>query len=248
MPNESSDPPFYGLGAGTIDYLDKRASESFKRQQDLEESIWRSVPLITGALLAASALMGSAVRHLPPPSSQPFAIAVYVVSLLALFAFGLSFVRLWPVVLSREYDYPPDDAAMAAYAKTVADYHAQAGLRGDELDDAVLYDLKTQFAETFALAASSTFTNNRVRLNARSQVVRFLLIGFVLAFCDGALIYVHGAAAGSAATDVSGHVTRQQVDHASANGVEGPALAPADARGNGRTAPHRFQQRPADPK
>lgn len=57
------------IGPETARFLDEKALESFKRQADLEESIWRSLPLFSGGLIAAGADL--VLASLPPKLDRP---------------------------------------------------------------------------------------------------------------------------------------------------------------------------------
>jgi hypothetical protein len=48
------------LGTGTTEYLASVSADSFKRQIDLEESIWRSLPFFAAAFAFVAALVARA--------------------------------------------------------------------------------------------------------------------------------------------------------------------------------------------
>lgn len=165
--------------------------ESFKRQIDLEESIWRSVPLFTGGLIAAGAIVTGTARALPEFKCDIYHVFAYAFLALAVIAFSVSFWWLWQVVKPREFDYPADDEAISRYALDMTAYHRSQRLSGDSLDNEVVRELHSYMATTFATAAKSTFGNNQSRLSARGQVLIFLLSGFMLAFASDATIFGH---------------------------------------------------------
>ncbi|WP_140847313.1 hypothetical protein [Sphingomonas glacialis] len=179
------------IGDATAKYLDDRAAESFKRQTDLEESVWRSLPLFTGGLIAAGAIISSTAKALPPFGMDLYRCLAYGALLLATGTFAVAFWWLWQVVRPREFDYPADDELIAAYANDMLAFHAGSGLTGETLDATVARELRLYMANTFAIAAKSTFANNQRRLSARGQVLVFLLSGFLLAFVCDAIIYGH---------------------------------------------------------
>lgn len=179
------------FGSTTAKYLDDRAAESFKRQTELEESVWRSLPLFTGGLLAAGAIVTSTARALPPFKGSFYQWVAYSLLALALVAFSIAFWWLWQVVKPRDFDYPPLDEEVSSYAAAVVAYHEGQGLAGEPLDEEVTRELRIYMADAFASAAKSTFRNNQSRLSARSQVLIFLLSGFLLAFVCDATIFGH---------------------------------------------------------
>lgn len=193
------------LGRETAKYLDDKAAESFKRQIDLEESVWRSLPLFTGALIAAAALIAKAASTLPPITCAPFPIITYAVLGLAVIFFAVAFWWLWQIVRPREYDFPADDAEIVNYAVNLSSFYNSLDMKKEDIDGAVLSDLRSYVTQTLGKAAKSTFNNNQARLSARSQVLVWLLWGFVLSFSAEAVIYVHSVAAASQKDKVDSH-------------------------------------------
>lgn len=183
--------PSPAMGPDTAKYLDDRAADSFKRQTDLEESIWRSLPLFTGGLLAAGAIITSTARVLPTPGWAFYPIVAYALLAVALAAFLVAFWWLWQVVRPRDFDYPADDEQIADYAQAMIVFHASQGTEGEALDKEISREMRLYMAGTFAAAAKSTFSNNQSRLSARGQVLIFLLVGFLLAFACDVIIFGH---------------------------------------------------------
>lgn len=218
------------LGPNAAKYLDDRAAESFKRQTDLEESIWRSLPLVTGGLLAAGAVVATAANALPPFAWRFYPLAAFATLALATIAFSIAFWWLWQVVKPRDFDYPADDEAISRYASDMMNFHAGQGLEKQALDDEVTRELRLYMASTFAVAAKSTLSNNQIRLSARSQVLVFLLSGFLLAFACYALIFghrlIHGTEADGATTNGAQAASLEQE---SRRPEAGAALAPSHA-------------------
>jgi hypothetical protein len=185
------EPQAPALGEASVKYLDDRAFDSFKRQTDLEESIWRSMPLFTGGLLAGGAIVANAADGLPTFKFGLFEMSSFILIFMAVIAFCIAFWWLWQVVRPRYFDYPADDEAISQYALGVMNFHFGQGLKDKALDDEVARELRLYMAGTFAMAAKSTFSNNQIRLSARSQVLIFLLSGFLLAFACEAIIFGH---------------------------------------------------------
>lgn len=230
------------LGPDTAKYLDDKAAESFKRQADLEESIWRSIPLFTGALIAGAALIATAAPTLPLISPQLFPIVSYGALAIAAMLFAASFWWLWQVVKPREYDYPADDAAIAAYSHEMTAFRANEGFSGDALDKQVLQDLRAYMTEILGKAAKSTFVNNQERLSARSQVLVLLLWAFVITFAAEATIYgrhlLTGSLEGSKHKDATGNASKS----ASAAGRKaGTSHAAANAGNKGRGVANKIE-------
>lgn len=180
------EPPELGafhLGQQTAKYLDDRAAESFIRQLDLEESIWRSAPFIATGLAAHAAMLAWAGQRLPPVSFQGFPFFTSALLLISSVLLFISAFRwLWEMIKPRTSLYPPRDQPIAEYAAHLNAFHAGTGLIGDKLDEQVLLDLREYMTGAFGEAATSTFENNQIRVKARSQCLRTLMLGFVMVF------------------------------------------------------------------
>jgi len=239
------------LGPDTAKYLDDKTAESFKRQADLEESIWRSLPLFTGALIAAAAMISKAASSMPHFVKEPYSVIVHVGLALSMIAFGVAFWWLWQTVRPREYDFPADDAALSAFASGLAHFHADFGMADKELDAQVLSDLRSFQTETVAKAAKSAFNHNQARLSARSQVLVWLLWGFVLSFMVEATIFGHDVVYGGQEGSEQTHGVQAPSVHSSPSNA-GPAapsrapLAAPNAGHQGRGVADKDQHRRAD--
>lgn len=172
----------FHLGQQTEKYLDDRTAESFKRQLDLEESIWRSAPLIVTGLAAHAATLGWASHRLPPFTIRLIPIAAYVLLLCSTLLFAWAFRWLWEMIRKRDFVYLPRDELIASYAAELVTFHSGQGLSGDALDEQVLQDLRGYMTASFGQAATSTFENNQIRAAARSQALASLMMGFVMVF------------------------------------------------------------------
>ena len=158
------------IGSETAKFLDEKALESFKRQTDLEESIWRSLPLFSGGLIAAGAIVGGIANSLPSFACSVFAALTYTCVLISIVLFGLSILWLWQVIKPREFAYLPDDSLVADYAERLSQFHSERGLSADQFDKAVAAELRTYMREAYVKSAKSAFDHNQARISARSQV------------------------------------------------------------------------------
>jgi hypothetical protein len=226
------------IGSDTAKFLDEKALESFKRQTDLEESIWRSLPLVSGGLIGAGAITGSIANSRPQPSTSPFALLTYGCVSVAVALFGASIWWLWQVIKPREFEYLPDDALVADYAERLSQFHSERGLSVDVFDNAVAAGLRSFMRDAYVKSAKSTFDHNQERLSARSQVIFFLLWGFVLAFAADGLVTGHRLLYGKPETEAVTNGNKTPAPQPAApSGVAGspaPTSSTADAYYSGR--------------
>jgi hypothetical protein len=188
-PDKVTDPA--SLGGESIAYITQMAEAAYSEQDELNESVWRSLPFFAASLGLAVTIMPRAAAAVPLPSSAIYSIATNSMLAASFTAFAWAIRWLWIVVAPRDYEYPSDQAEVQAYAKETAQYLASTGLAGEELDKALVSELRMFRAKQVADAARTNFSNNVRRLKARSQVLLFMMVGFVLAMATGATTYLH---------------------------------------------------------
>uniref|UniRef100_UPI0030D80B1C hypothetical protein n=2 Tax=Pseudomonadota TaxID=1224 RepID=UPI0030D80B1C len=94
----------------------------------------------------------------------------------------------WDVIRLRDYRYPPNDVEILDYAQTLGTFYQDIGKKAVERDGLVRDDLRTLMIGEFADAATRNRRNNVAKAKARSQVLLFVMTGFLLAFCAEATI------------------------------------------------------------
>jgi len=179
------------MGVSTIKYVADLANDSFKRQVELDESVWRSLPFFAATFAFVAAVTGKAALDAPTFSGSAFSIIANAFFTLAIGSLAWALRWFWTVLRTREYEIPADDAAVRLYAEQMTTYHHQLGLSGTDLDDKVVEELRLFMIEQYGSAARTNFTHNTARLTARSRVLLFMLAGFVLAFLCEATIFIH---------------------------------------------------------
>jgi hypothetical protein len=247
-------------------YLSDVIGDSFKREVDLDESVWRTLPFFVAAFGLAITLLSyisEATRRL---SSLWGSILTYLLFAASVAAFAWAFRWFWSVVRPLEYQYPPSDEDLLAYSDELTTYHQQVGLAGGALDEAVANDMTVFITRQLAAASGKNRTNNAIRVLARSQAILFLMIAFGLAILSEAIIFVdsriyadeetsnaiapqHGSQTTRAAEASLGH--RGSQDHegniVSAQGRQGAVSVSSQGRGAPKPPAQSQPQRPEAP-
>lgn len=153
--------------------------------------MWRSLPFIAATFAFVAAVVGRAASDVPPLGWNSFAIAANVLLAVALFSLAWTLRWFWVVLRRREYEFPADDTSVRRYAEDMTEYHAALGLADDRLDSQVVEEMRLFMIDQYGSAARTNLRLNAVRLEARSKVLLFILIGFVLAFSCEATIFIH---------------------------------------------------------
>ena len=89
------------------EYLDRLFTDSFKREVDQDEAVWRTLPFFATALGLAGALVGYVASHLPNLSTAPLSLMLHVLIALALASLVAAGFWIWVAVRPREYVYLP---------------------------------------------------------------------------------------------------------------------------------------------
>jgi hypothetical protein len=169
--------------------VEQYATDGFKRQLEQEENIVRSLPFFAASLTLLGTVFGYAGRNLEPfqvgcmPSVLGWGFAGATLILVSLVVIGL-LGAVWP----RQYLYPIDEEAFAAYASelehqisVVADQDPVDSPTGVPMEPAVEVTVTKTLRERLIREYAESATWNR-RINGRRQRSRSLaLICLVLA-------------------------------------------------------------------
>lgn len=181
----------------TWDFLVSVASDSFKREVDLDESVWRTLPFFVGAFGLALTLLSYISTASRTSHATWSSVLTYILFATSLGAFGWAFRWFWTVVSPQEYQYPPSDQDLLIYAEGLTSYHKRMGLAGEALDDTVAEEMKVFVAGQLAAASGHNREKNAIKVLARSQAILFLMVGFALAIVTEAVIFVDNRAYGA---------------------------------------------------
>lgn len=220
-----------GLPPATLQYLEAAASASFKRQEELDESVWRTLPFFAAALGLAVTIVSHLATTVPNWRTGLFAIVSNMLLILACLAFAWAFRWFWSVVALRTYQYPAADNAVQNYARQLVGFHRLE--RAEGYDEVVLADLRNFAMIEFSEATRTNRLNNVRKLKARSQAILFTLSGFALAFGCGVLIFLHDAYVGPHSGDDHGAIGQRIDEQASG---QAPCASATEVSGRGRAA------------
>lgn len=171
-------------------YLSGVIGESFKREVDLDESVWRTLPFFVAAFGLAITLLSYISDSTQRLHGLWASTLTYLLFAASVASFAWAFRWFWSVVRPLEYQYPPSDDDLLAYSEGLTTYHEQLGRKGDALDKAVVEEMQVFITRQLAAASGRNRMNNAVRVLARSQAILFLMVAFGLAIFSEAIIFV----------------------------------------------------------
>lgn len=175
------------IGKATSDLLDAKFGESFKREVDADEAIWRSLPFFAAVIGLVVAVMPVIYRSIATTPSGWRTVSLTLFAT-ALISFGSAGYWFWSVIRLREYVYPPPDREILDYAIELDAFYAAQGNSALHRDDAVANDLRVFLIDQYAGATTNNRRHNNQKAAARSQVLLFVMAGFLLAFLSEATI------------------------------------------------------------
>jgi hypothetical protein len=147
-------------------YIERTLAESYRKEIDQEENVWRTLPFFAATLALQLAALLQVVTKMPDPTtplgkaSLAFLMLAGVATLVAL---GFLAVSIFP----RRFEYIAREPDLLAYAHDLIAYEANPANQAQPQPVSALLTLKLELADQYAQAAD----HNR-RINARRQKYR----------------------------------------------------------------------------
>ncbi|MCW4460596.1 hypothetical protein OK349_02675 [Sphingomonas sp. BT-65] len=172
------------------EFLEATAKDFYKSQTDLDESIWRSLPFFAAAFIFVATVIGQSATRLPKLATNFFEIVTHLLFLVSCLLCAWVLRWFYTLLKPREYEFPASFESLKSYATELENYHSSNGLSDESRDAAVTNDLREFLAEQYGTGASANLRHNAERLKARSKVLLFMLLAFLLAFLCHATIFI----------------------------------------------------------
>jgi hypothetical protein len=96
--------------ASTLDHIEQVLADAYRREIDLDENIWRSLPFFAAALALELTAVYQISGHIPPAGTNAWRISLAltaIAGLAALIALGFLMASIFPVRLSYLVIEPP---------------------------------------------------------------------------------------------------------------------------------------------
>jgi hypothetical protein len=214
------------LTGGSLDYLDDVLRDAFKREEDNNEAIWRSLPFFAAILGITLTFAAKAAEDRPAWSDSSLAWLANLIFWLAIILLFWALRWFYELLRPRPYRYPPESKVIWQYAEDVRNFHLVSGKTGKALERDAGGELKAFMARQYGLAASTNLSNNQARFEARSQTILFLMLAFLLVIVSQGIKYGHELSQSSA----------QEVQHGSRLRVSSYAAGSEKPRGAAEAA------------
>lgn len=176
------------MGTKTDEYLASLLADSFKREVDSDEAVWRSLPFFGAMLGLAIALLPQIYRSAVGTAGLGWTIPIYALLAVSILLFAIAAGWFWAVIRPRKYRYPPPDLSILEYTQALRAFYRAEGNDEDQ-DEKVRDELRAFVLHEFAHTTTHNRRNNNAKLRARSQVLLFAMAGFLVAFaCEATIL------------------------------------------------------------
>ncbi|MGF7213690.1 hypothetical protein GGE65_008337 [Skermanella aerolata] len=230
----------------TAEYLEKQMGDSFKREQDQEENVIRSLPFFATSIGVLVTFVTLVRKDLPvfDWTLWPGVIYGLLAGVLVFLLLVLKFLH--QAVRRRDFVYLMSETKMLEYARATKTYYQTisghdsptAISPGDEADpvtvieNAVVGDLRNAVINDLAAAAQSSRSNNLERLTARTRAFTSLMIALIFALAMIVAILIHDTVNGGLDGGQDGNANRGVTEPQRTGPENGPLPAETNATGN----------------
>ncbi len=152
--------------ASTLDHIEKTLADSYRKEIDQEENVWRSLPFFAATIAFQFATLAQVVLRLPGRGTGARWDAIAAIALLSVCIFcALAFLVL--SILPARFSYVSEEPALLDYARGLDEDEAEAAQLGAPPLDA-LAELKRTLADQYAVATLDNRRINQLRAWRRS--------------------------------------------------------------------------------
>jgi len=178
---------------GVADYLEKLARESFDREIDQDETMWRALPVFAAGIGLLVNILGRTASELSGLPVSAFAIAAYGLLTLAAVLLAICGFHIAKAAQMHLYRRPPYEVDTCIWAEKLREHHTKVGMSGTALEATVLHELKAHVLSEFAEAATQNRKINYQRAEGRGRGMRFFILSSAATFILSAVILIHNA-------------------------------------------------------
>lgn len=187
-------PPASPEEPAALAYVEKTLAESYRKEIDQEENVWRSLPFFAATLALQLAALFQMIDKLPDPATLAGAFSVAFLGLAGI-ASLVSLLFLSASIYPQRFDYVAREPMLLAYAQALI-LHEEQGSGGAEPLSA-LVTLKTELCRQYAKGADHNRQINKRRERRRSiaglaALASVLMTVLLVATTYSHYLYAHG--------------------------------------------------------
>jgi len=159
-------------------YIEKTLADSYRKEIDQEENVWRSLPFFAATLALQLAALFQIIDKLPAPTTSTGWISMsllVVAGLMTLVSLGFLAASIYP----QRFDYIAKQGALLTYARDLIRDEQAPENQQQEDPFSALVTLKTEIARQYAQATDHNQQINKRRERRRS-IAGLAALGSVL--------------------------------------------------------------------
>jgi len=189
------------------EYLEKIAAESYAREIDQEENVYRTLPFAAAVLAIIFAFMAAIRSDLPTGLNDRFSILVWTMLILFWVVIAVALGFLWAAIAAEPLLYLSPPSELREYMTDLRDYYTRSGTPPNQIEPQVVEDMRALVIEQYAYGVTHNQRINARRLRARSRAFLSLIAALLVALEAVVFIFghklVHGGADGTIAVQQS---------------------------------------------
>jgi hypothetical protein len=149
-----------------LTYIEKTLADSYRKEIDQEENVWRSLPFFAATLTLQLAALFQIVDKLPDSATTIGQMSVVLIGLSGTLSFG-SLCFLAASIYPQKFDYLAKEPTLLSYARDLIRVEQDAANQRQQDPFSALVTLKTEIARQFAQA-----TDHNRQINKRRERYR----------------------------------------------------------------------------
>lgn len=148
-------------------HIEKMLADSYRKEIDQEENIWRALPFFAATLALQLAALFQVLERLPAGKSTTAIVSYGFVATSVLCSFGALAFLAWSIFPAR-FRYVAKDCAVLEYALGLIEQERHPDNQAQDVPIGALHTLKTNLATQYALATDNNRQINKRREGRRS--------------------------------------------------------------------------------
>ena len=179
-------PPLLGEPTPLQDFLEKYVTDGVRREQTLEEAVWRSIPAFLITLGVIGAVLAFSIQQLSADLRAPLGLIGLACAALGVVAVVVGGWRLSAAVKSRGYAYPADELFIVETADALRRQYEYDGDAPSLAEAKALSEKRREVLLEWATSASHNHLANKQKAAARAASAQWMFAAAAFAVLAGA--------------------------------------------------------------
>jgi hypothetical protein len=173
------------------EYLSTLFEGAFDREVVQEERVFNSLSFFVAAMALTVNVLGYIATKMPLFRVTLYSGVIYAMMFVAAILMVGIMWALFNGVRERIYRLPPLETDTLRWSLDLRDFYSATGLGGQELEDAIVNDVRGEMVGALAQCVVHNRRQNLSRTSARTNGISLMVLQLALAFSIVAVIFVH---------------------------------------------------------